>query len=102
MGKGAEECRTETERGQHAEKENDVSRRPEEDCRSTASAMGESEGGSEEDCVVGRLHKGSQGELKPFGVKPRALLVGKPKPDVSARDRRRVSLVAEAKRKWCA
>jgi hypothetical protein len=26
MGKGAEECRTETERGQHAEKEDDVPR----------------------------------------------------------------------------
>jgi hypothetical protein len=47
LGKGAEECRTETERGQHAEKENDVSSRPEEDCRSPTSEMGEGEGCSE-------------------------------------------------------
>ena len=44
MGKGARECRTETERCQHAQKENDVSRRSKEDCRRSTSAMGEGEG----------------------------------------------------------
>jgi hypothetical protein len=48
MGKGARECRTETERSQHAEKEDDVSRRSKENCRSTTSAMGEGEGCPEE------------------------------------------------------
>ncbi|MGO9087613.1 MAG: hypothetical protein ACLQBK_20540 [Candidatus Sulfotelmatobacter sp.] len=48
MGKGAEECRTETKRRQHAEEENDVSRRSKEDCRSTASKMGEGKGCSKE------------------------------------------------------
>jgi hypothetical protein len=60
MGKGPEECRTETERGQHAEKENDVSRRPEEDCSGPTSEMGEGEGCSKE--VGVRRHLGSQWE----------------------------------------
>jgi hypothetical protein len=58
MGKGAEEWRAEAQRRQHAEKENDVSRRPEEDCRSTTSEMGEGEGCSKE--VRIRRHLGSQ------------------------------------------
>jgi hypothetical protein len=44
MGKGARECRTETERSRHAEKEDDVSRRSQKDCRSPTSEMGEGEG----------------------------------------------------------
>jgi hypothetical protein len=48
MGKGARESRTETERSQHAEKEDDVSRRSKEDCRSPTSEMGEGEGRPEE------------------------------------------------------
>jgi hypothetical protein len=51
MGKGARECRTETERSQHAEKEDDVSRRSKEDCRSATSAVGEGEGCSKEVCL---------------------------------------------------
>jgi hypothetical protein len=53
--------------------------------------MGKSKGGSEEDCVVGKVPRGSPRNLKPLGAKSRALLVGKPEPDVSARDRRRVA-----------
>ena len=48
MGKGANQERAETERRQHAQEEDDVSRRSEEDCRSTASAMGKGQGCSEE------------------------------------------------------
>jgi hypothetical protein len=47
MGKGTEERRAEAERRQHAQ-EDDVSRRSEEDCRSTASAMGKGQGCPEE------------------------------------------------------
>jgi hypothetical protein len=47
MGKGTEERRAEAERRQHAQ-EDDVSRRSEEDCRSTASAVGEGQGCPEE------------------------------------------------------
>jgi len=46
--KGARECRTETERSQHAEKEDDVSRRSKENCRRTTSEMGEGQGCSKE------------------------------------------------------
>ena len=48
LGKGAQEWRAEAERCQHAQEEDDVSRRPEEDCSSPTSAMGESEGCPEE------------------------------------------------------
>ena len=48
MGKGAEEWRAETKRRQHAEKENDVSRRSKEDCRCAKAKMGEGQGGSKE------------------------------------------------------
>ncbi|MFY9908979.1 MAG: hypothetical protein WCF22_10625 [Candidatus Sulfotelmatobacter sp.] len=48
MGKGANQERAETERRQHAQEEDDVSRRSEEDCRSTASTMGKSQGCPEE------------------------------------------------------
>jgi hypothetical protein len=48
MGKGAGEWRAEAERREHAQKENDVSRRPEEDCRSATSAVGKGEGCSKE------------------------------------------------------
>jgi hypothetical protein len=48
MGKGAEERRTKTERCQHAEKEDDVSRRSKENCCRSTSAMGEGEGCSKE------------------------------------------------------
>ena len=51
MGKGAEECRTETERRQHAQEEDDVSRRSKKNCRSPTSEMGEGEGCPEEVCV---------------------------------------------------
>src|ERR1700733_1321397 len=44
MGKGAEEWRAEAQRGQHAEKEDDVSRRSKENCRSSTGALGEGEG----------------------------------------------------------
>ena len=60
MGKGARDCQTETERGQHAEKEDDVRRRPEEDCRSPTTEMGEGEGCPEE--VRVRRHLGSRWE----------------------------------------
>ena len=101
MGKGAGKRRAQARR-QHAEKEDDVGIRSQEDRRCSAGAVGEGEGCSEEDCLVQTLHRGSPRELKPLGVKPRALLVGKPEPDVSARDRWRVSLVAEAKCERCA
>jgi hypothetical protein len=39
LGKGTRERRAEAKRRQHAEKENDVSRRPEEDCSSATSAV---------------------------------------------------------------
>ncbi len=48
MGKGARDCQTETERGQHAEKEDDVSRRSKENCRRSTSAVGEGESCSKE------------------------------------------------------
>jgi hypothetical protein len=51
MGKGAEAWRAETKRRQHAEEENDVSRRSKEDCRRSTSAMGEGEGCSKEVCI---------------------------------------------------
>jgi hypothetical protein len=51
VGKSAGQWRAETERRQHAEKENDVSRRPKEDCRSTTGAVGEGQGCAEEDGV---------------------------------------------------
>jgi hypothetical protein len=47
VGKGAGECWTKTERAEHAQEEDDVSRRSEEDCRSTTSAVGEVQGGEE-------------------------------------------------------
>jgi hypothetical protein len=50
LGEGAGEERAETERARHAQEENDVSRRSEEDCSSPTSAMGEAEV-SEEDGV---------------------------------------------------
>jgi hypothetical protein len=46
--KGAGEYRTKTERRQHAEKEDDVSRRSKENCRRSTSAVGEGEGCPEE------------------------------------------------------
>jgi hypothetical protein len=51
MGEGAQGWRAETKCHQHAEKENDVSRRSEEDCCRSTSEMGESEGCAEEDGV---------------------------------------------------
>jgi hypothetical protein len=47
LGKGTPDRQAEAERCHHAQEEDDVSRRPEEDCRRSASAMGEAEGGSE-------------------------------------------------------
>src|ERR1019366_10011282 len=44
---GAGGCRTRTERGQHAQEEDDVSRRSEADCRSTTVEVGEVQGGEE-------------------------------------------------------
>jgi hypothetical protein len=60
MGEGAKEWRAETERRQHAEKENDVNRRSKENCRSPTSEMGEGEGCAKE--VRIRRHLGSQWE----------------------------------------
>jgi hypothetical protein len=51
MGEGAEEWRAETKRSQHAEKENDVSRRSKEDCCCAKAKMGESKGCSKEVCL---------------------------------------------------
>jgi hypothetical protein len=49
LGKGTGEQRAaEAQIRQRAQEEDDVSRRPEEDCRRSASAVDESEGGSKE------------------------------------------------------
>jgi len=48
LGKGANEDRAEAERRQHAQEEDDVSRRSEEDCRSPKAQMGEGQNRSEE------------------------------------------------------
>ena len=96
MGKGAEERRAETKRCQNAQKENDVGCRSKEDCRCTTGAVGEGQGCTEEVGVIGELLRRSPRELKPLGLNPRALLVGESKPDVSAGNSWRLSLVAKA------
>jgi hypothetical protein len=48
MGKGAEEWRAEAQRRQHADKENDVSRRSKEDCCRSTDEMGEGKGCAKE------------------------------------------------------
>ena len=65
MVKGASEWREETERPQHAQKENDVSRRSQEDCRSATSTVGEGKSGSEEDCVTGTILADSVTRVQP-------------------------------------
>jgi hypothetical protein len=47
VGKGAGEFWTKAELGQHAQEEDDVSRRSEEDCCSATGEVGEVQGGEE-------------------------------------------------------
>jgi hypothetical protein len=51
MGKGTRDRQAEAERCHHAQEEDDVRCGTQEDRRRSASAVGESEGGSEEDSV---------------------------------------------------
>lgn len=59
MGEGASErWKEEAERGRDAEEENNVSRRPKEDCRSTTGAVGEAEGCTEKVSVERAVRDG--------------------------------------------